>query len=102
LFFVKPNNQTINTFRRTKGLAVFFVIIFIFLNIIRIFSNETISEWPNVYDINHKKNILSKDKNFNIIIKNNPCFFTEEICTNYKLNKNLKIKKINNHLFFHF
>ena len=102
LFFIKPNNRTISTFRRIKGLGAFFIIIFIFLNILRIFSNETISQWPYIYDTNHKKNILSKDKDFNIIIKNSPCFYTEEICTNYKLNKYLKIKKFNNYLFFYF
>ena len=102
LFLFTPNNPKIYIFEFIKKLVIFFILIFIFLNVLRIFSSENINQWPNIYDIDHKKNIQSKNKDFNIIIKNTSCFYTDEICTNYKLNEYLKIKKKNNYLFFYF
>ena len=74
--------------------------IFILLNIKQVYLNKDNPPWPK---INQPDNIKLKKINFNEVTitqsLNDVCYYSSFICTNYKISKNLKIKRKMGYIF---
>ena len=100
LYFIKDFIDLSKLFKFFKVNTYFLLSIFILLNIKQVYLNKDNPPWPK---INQPDNIKLKKINFNEVTitqsLNDVCYYSSFICTNYKISKNLKIKRKMGYIF---
>ncbi len=100
LYFIKDFIDFSKLFKFFKVNTYFLLSIFILLNIKQVYLNKDNPPWPK---INQPDNIKLKKINFNEVTitqsLNDVCYYSSFICTNYKISKNLKIKRKMGYIF---
>lgn len=100
LYFIKDFIDFSKLFKFFKVNTYFLLSIFILLNIKQVYLNKDNPPWPK---INQPDNIKLKKINFDEVTitqsLNDVCYYSSFICTNYKISKNLKIKRKMGYIF---
>jgi hypothetical protein len=98
LFYSKLEKKKFIFFLR---MTILFFLIFINLNLLKIYKNFNNTDWPNLYSPKNDQSyyLYFDNNNVKIEISNDVCFYKRNICTNYKLPDKLKVFKKNQYIF---